>query len=54
MKTKTITVYRGPGYPIDPKREEKRIAEEGPKYSCVMLPGKRFKLKSEIFFVARI
>lgn len=35
---KTTTVYRGPGYPVDPKKEEKRTLQSDPNYLCIMLP----------------
>lgn len=35
---KTTTVYSGPGYPVDPKKEERRGAKNLDQYRCVMQP----------------
>lgn len=43
---KTTKVYHAPGYPIDPKKEEKRKPDLD--YECVIIPKKPLKLKSEI------
>lgn len=41
LALKTTTVYRGPGYPVDPKKEEQRMFKE-----CIMRiprPSRRVK-----------
>lgn len=42
---KTTKVYHAPGYPIDPKKEEKRMYDG--IYECVIVPQKPIRLKSQ-------
>lgn len=44
---KTTKVYHAPGYPLDPKKEQKRAFEGLPEFSCRMIPRKPFKLQSQ-------
>lgn len=44
---KTVKVYHAPGYPLDPKKEEKRALEEFSDYCCKMIPPKPILLKSQ-------
>lgn len=37
MKATWTKVYSGPGYPIDPQLEERRLVAAMPQYSCVIV-----------------
>lgn len=49
MNPKWTKVYSGPGYPIDPKKEQQRFYENLDQYQCVLVNPPVFELVSEQF-----
>lgn len=49
MKASWTKVYSGPGYPIDPMLEERRLVAAMPQYSCVIVgPSPETTLYAEV------
>lgn len=45
MKPSFFKVYTGPGYPIDPKREEARMFFGMAEFTCAMIRPRRYNIK---------